>query len=204
MFEIFMEESGANNQGHRRILHTYYMNGVCDSSVTRVGIAKVTYNNRNFYVFETSEASDKSDLADAPDRDGVVSVTYDVSPSICKPEVWISGWDNGMQVREGETEDIPGANLTFVIDVDTFSEITNEDMPITWSSKDTSIAAIEDGKVVGKSVGTTTLVAYNEYFNVMAELPVKVLAKRASGTEPTEPSEPETPVTPAQPVTPTE
>lgn len=137
-------------QGHRR--------NMLGSGFNAVGIACVSFNGYNYWVQEFGYVSTPdTNKTNANDSDS--NVNLEISKDLLSSASLSSSVDSSISLVVGKTAELP--KLTAKIKMDnTWPSGTCKVTPKnSWTSADTSVAKISDGKLVGVSAGSTTIKA---------------------------------------------
>ncbi len=149
-FDEWREDSaGYSGQGHRR--------NMLDSDYTSIGIGHVTVGGYHFWVqeFGVSASSIPATTAVDSERDVVIEVlSQNVTTRTANPNPY------NIALYPGEVVDLP----QIVAGVGTADTWPGPSVPVKasvtdWVSSDSSVVAIEDGKLVAKKPGKTALTA---------------------------------------------
>ena len=159
-------------QGHRR--------NMLGSGFNAVGIACVSYNGCNYWVQEFGYVSSPNTTSTKA-NDSAKNMSLEISKDLLT-SVSLSSSSSSISVGIGKSTELP--KLTAKIKLK--NTWPNSDCEVTpnanWTSADTSVAKISDGKLVGVSAGSTSISA--SAFGKTAKVTVNV------ATTPTGPANP--------------
>lgn len=144
--EAFREDNYKySNQGHRRIM--------LESSFNAVGIACVYYNG-NYYWAEEFR-SNVIDSNENPALNSTKKVNIEIAPTmVLDKKLKIS--KTNINICEGKVE-LPKAQMMYSMRYLWPKDYCPVDVPISWTSNNTSVASISENNVVGHQLGTVTL-----------------------------------------------
>lgn len=140
-----------DGQGHRRIM--------LNKKYNRVGIGHAVYKGVDCWVLEFAANSTASLPAETAPNDQTTTVQIDVSTSKIS-SLNLNSIDEYLSMQLNGSTDLPMVEGTMRMDGTSsiMTPVTIEIMP-DWKVDNNSIAAIENGKLVAKSAGSTTISA---------------------------------------------
>lgn len=146
-FEAWQEtDYNYSGQGHRR--------NMLDSDFTAIGIGHVVYNGYDYWVQEfrapTSSAKDHG----ACDKDK--NVTVEISSSSIY-DFKITSGSKEINIQKGSKVDLPAVSAEVLL-YEAFPGYYCKVQPVcSWKVEDSSVAVIENGKLVGLKAGQTKI-----------------------------------------------
>ncbi len=134
------DDDDYSGQGHRR--------NMLGGNYTSVGIGHTQVGNCVFWVQEFGTANDSAGTA----YNGTKSVDVEISNTMIDSIESVVGNPNQITINKGKSANLPKAEVTLEM---TFTRTVP--VSTTWTSDDTSIAYVSNGKVIGAAAGKTKL-----------------------------------------------
>ena len=149
-----------SGQGHRR--------NMLSSSFNRIGIGHAVVNNYHYWVQSLGNSGSSS--TETSPNDSVTLVTIEYQGASFTAE--LSGLESVYSGEAGTSMDLPELTLLLKSD-DTWptGSVAFSGDPV-WSTADSGIAAVSDGKLLFQAAGTTTLTASQNGASVSAQVNV--------------------------------